>query len=125
VADLAESEACDEVESHQSLTTNADARLKPFSYGGQSYMMAPNALLFQPPSEVPVGVWNRTAECIDPAAGLMPGCPYDAICYLGRTFLLLSGNELLDWDTQEVLGVCSSPGEVKRKIVSLGAPAPH
>eukprot|EP00439_Symbiodinium_sp_Y106_P046340 s3016_g5.t3 len=77
---------------------------KPFEYKGKIYTMAPNGVLFDPPNQVPMGIWNPDTQRLDPAAGMMPGCPYPAISYLGRTYILLPDQRLLDPETEEIVG---------------------
>mmetsp|Transcript_30793 Transcript_30793/g.69249 ORF Transcript_30793/g.69249 Transcript_30793/m.69249 type:complete len:618 (-) Transcript_30793:203-2056(-) len=77
---------------------------KPFEYKGKVYTMAPNGVLFDPPNQVPMGIWNPDTQRLDPAAGMMPGCPYPAISYLGRTYILLPDQRLLDPETEEIVG---------------------
>jgi len=76
---------------------------KPFEYKGKVYTMAPNGVLFDPPNQV-MGIWNPDTQRLDPAAGMMPGCPYPAISYLGRTYILLPDQRLLDPETEQVVG---------------------
>eukprot|EP00913_Durusdinium_trenchii_P005334 g4977.t1 len=77
---------------------------KPFEYKGKVYTMAPNGVLFDPPNQVPMGIWNPDTQRLDPAAGMMPGCPYPAISYLGRTYILLPDQRLLDPETEQIVG---------------------
>lgn len=77
---------------------------RPFEYNGKTYAMAANGVVFDPPNQVPMGIWNPDTRRIDPAAGMMPGCPYPAISYMGKTFILLPDHKLLDPETEEVIG---------------------
>ena len=77
---------------------------KPFEYKGKIYTMAPNGVLFDPPNQIPMGIWNPDTQRLDPAAGMMPGCPYPAISYLGRTYILLPDQRLLDPETEQIVG---------------------
>ncbi|CAE7610544.1 unnamed protein product [Symbiodinium sp. CCMP2592] len=77
---------------------------KPFEYKGKMYTMAPNGVVFDPPNQIPMGIWNPDTQRLDPAAGMMPGCPYPAISYLGRTYILLPDQRLLDPETEDIVG---------------------
>ncbi|CAE7940466.1 unnamed protein product [Symbiodinium necroappetens] len=77
---------------------------KPFEYKGKMYTMAPNGVMFDPPNQIPMGIWNPDTQRLDPAAGMMPGCPYPAISYLGRTYILLPDQRLLDPETEDIVG---------------------
>jgi len=76
----------------------------PFEYEGRQWVVAPNGVIFEPPNQVPIGIWNPDTNTVDPAAGMIPGCPYAAISYYGKTYLLMPDDKLLDPDTQAVVG---------------------
>jgi len=105
-------------EPHRDAAAAADARLQPFEHLGRSYLRARNGALFTDPCGAPVGLWNPASGMIDPVAGLMPGCPFKAICYFGKTFLLMSDDNLLDWDTGQTFAV-SNAMDVKKIVLQL------
>jgi len=76
----------------------------PVEFNGKTYIMAPNNVIFDPPNQTPIGIWNSDTNRIDPAAGMVPGCPYAALSYFGRTYLLMPDGKLLDPETQKVVG---------------------
>ena len=47
---------------------------------------------------------NMAYGGLDPAAGMMPGCPYPAISYLGRAYILLPDQRLLEPETEKIVG---------------------
>lgn len=86
------------------LSAQAFEGTTPFEYDGREFVIAPNFVIFEPPNQVPIGIWNAETKKIDPAAGMVPGCPYAAISYYGKTYLLMPDDKLLDPDTQAVVG---------------------
>jgi len=76
----------------------------PFEFNGKTYVIADNMVMFDPPNEIPVGIWNPDTHKIDPAAGHIPGCPYTAVSYFGKTYLVTPECKLLDQKTQAVVG---------------------
>lgn len=78
---------------------------QPFEYNGRVFAMAPNGVIFDPPNQVPMGIWNQQTRRIDPAAGMVPGCPYAAISYWGKTYYLMPDEKLIDPETEAVVGV--------------------
>eukprot|EP00416_Gambierdiscus_australes_P024241 CAMPEP_0171079102 /NCGR_PEP_ID=MMETSP0766_2-20121228/15044_1 /TAXON_ID=439317 /ORGANISM="Gambierdiscus australes, Strain CAWD 149" /LENGTH=310 /DNA_ID=CAMNT_0011536267 /DNA_START=78 /DNA_END=1010 /DNA_ORIENTATION=+ len=66
--------------------------------------MFPNNVIFDPPNQTPIGIWNTETNKIDPAAGMAPGCPYTTLSYFGKTYLLMPDGKLLDAESQKVAG---------------------
>merc|ERR1719282_817416 len=67
--------------------------------------MAGNGVVFDPPNQVPIGIWNTTTKTIDPAVSSVPGLPYATISYFGRTYLLMQDDRLVDPETEAVVGI--------------------
>jgi len=82
----------------------AFADTTPVEFNGKTYIMAPNYVIFDPPNQTPIGIWNTETNKIDPAAGMVPGCPYAALSYFGRTYLLMPDGKLLEPESQKVVG---------------------
>mmetsp|Transcript_2515 Transcript_2515/g.5026 ORF Transcript_2515/g.5026 Transcript_2515/m.5026 type:complete len:760 (-) Transcript_2515:118-2397(-) len=78
---------------------------QPFVYDNKVYRMTPSGVLFDPPNEVPIGLWNAKSQKIEPAAGTMPGCPYTMLSYFGKSYVVMPDNAVIDPATEEVVGI--------------------
>merc|ERR1719162_2459906 len=87
------------------LTQDELADTQPFAYEGKVYRMTPSGVLFDPPNDVPVGLWNAKTQLIEPAAGTMPGCPYTMLSYFGKSYVVMPDNAVIDPSTEEVVGI--------------------
>jgi len=76
----------------------------PVQFNGKTYVMFPNGVIFDPPNQTPIGMWNTETNKIEPCAGMVPGCPYAALSYFGKTYLLMPDGKLLEPETQKVVG---------------------
>ncbi|CAK0861602.1 unnamed protein product [Prorocentrum cordatum] len=84
----------------------AEGPLLPFDYHGRRYVMDDAGVIFDPPHEVPVGVWSPSAGKIEPVAVQCAarGGPAAAVAYFGRAFFVASDGELLDVETGAAAG---------------------
>lgn len=78
---------------------------QPFIFDDKVYRMAPNGMLFDPPNDVPIGVWNPASQQIEPAIGSAPGSPYNVLSYFGKSFWVMPDNSVIDPSTEEVVGL--------------------
>eukprot|EP00971_Amphidinium_carterae_P178406 3539249-Amphidinium_carterae.1 len=82
--------------------------LQPFTYGDHELMISENGVLFQPPNEVPVGIWNEGEQRIEPMRAIMEsedGTPVAVLSFWGSTFLMDAEQRVIDPATQKVVGI--------------------
>lgn len=87
------------------LDVDAFGGTRPLEFGGKQYTLAPNGVVFDPPNQIPMGIWNEETKSIDPAVSSAPGCAYASISYFGKSYLLMPDHNLVDPETEAIVGV--------------------
>lgn len=82
---------------------------EPLEIGGRMLAMhSMTYLVYEPPNfETPTGVFNMKLGKVEPVAGMSDEHPFTQITYFGRTYCLTKGGQVVDPDSEMVVGLAN------------------